>query len=325
MQYRQTPPIQLIPIFEAAARHLSFKKAADELCVTAPAVGQQVKAFEQWLGKPLFQRKTRSLSLTDEGKYYFSIAQDIMQTHCAGYSEYTRQFDRSVLSLSTTAFIAQELIMPNYLSFEDYAPGTELRIESSNAHVNFETDTIDATIRFGDGTWPGVDCKLIDKATVTPVCSPSYLAQFPLSNPSDLQQHRLIYAAPEIVNWGKFFYGPETTPVHNTIICDSYLLALKSATDGLGVALAILPSANSWINAGRLVLPFALELEIDMGFWLVTPKGQTSSPQMEALYLWTKSLFSSIPALDRSGLENLEPLKIGGGSISLKTRVNPQS
>jgi LysR family glycine cleavage system transcriptional activator len=295
-----------MPIFEAAARHLSFKKAADELSVTAPAVGQQVKAFEAWLGKPLFQRQTRQLVLTDEGKYYFSVAQDIMQAHYAGYTEYTRQFDRSVLHLSTTAFIAQELIMPNYLSFNDYAPRTELRVESKNAHVNFATETIDAAIRFGDGTWPGLDCKLIDQATVTPVCSPSYLEQFPLNDLSDLQHHRLIYAAPEIADWGKYFYGFDVIPAHDTIICDSYLLALKSAADGLGVALAILPSANSWINAGRLTVPLPVELDVNMGFWLVTPKAQASNPHIEALYKWAKSLFEAIPALAQPGLPPLK-------------------
>jgi len=300
MQYKQTPPIQYIPVFEAAARHLSFKKAAVELCVTAPAVGQQIKAFEQWLGKPLFKRQTRQLMLTAEGVYYFKASKALMKEHHAAYAEYTRRFDHSSLLVSTTLFVAQELVMPNYLSFNDLSPGTELRIEARMSHVDFDAEPIDAAIRFGDGNWPGLECRLLDTSTVSPVCSPAYAKSTDLSDVSKLYQHRLIYAQPSITDWGTYFWKEGITHPKDTIMCDSYLAALKAASDGLGVALAILPSANSWINDGRLVLPYPIQIDIKKGYWLVYPKTEKIKPELEALFTWLKQIFTAVPNLETS-------------------------
>lgn len=298
MKYKQTPPIQYIPVFEAAARHLSFKKAAEELCVTAPAVGQQIKAFEQWLGQPLFQRHTRQLSLTAEGSYYFNVSKEIMKKHHEAYAEFSRCFDQSVLIISTTLFVAQELIMPNYLSFKSFAPDTELRIEARMSHVDFEAEPIDAAIRFGDGNWPELECRLLDNATVSPVCSPSYAENNALCDISNLYKHRLIYAQPYITNWGPFFWKKDITHPNESIMCDSYLAALKAASDGLGITLAILPSANSWINDGRLVLPYPVQVDSKKGYWLVYPKAERLKPEIEKLYTWLKQIFHAVPSLN---------------------------
>ena len=298
MQYRKTPPIQFIPIFEAAARHLSFKKAAQELCVTAPAVGQQVKAFEQWLGKPLFHRHTRHLSLTSEGKYYAEVARNVVKAHSQGYTDYTRRFNTSSLHLSAPLFVAQELIMPNYLQFEKYVPNTELRIEARMSHVDFDAEPIDAAIRFGYGDWPNLDCRLLSKASVAPVCSQSYAEKHEFTALEELYKHRLIYAEPSMMDWGKRFWNKGVTQEYDNIICDSYLAALKAASDGLGVALGIFPTANTWVNNSRLILPFPVHIGIEMGYWLVTPKYEEDKPEIDALYCWLQQLFDEIPAIN---------------------------
>ncbi len=314
MQYKQTPPIQYIPVFDAAARHLSFKKAAMELCVTAPAVGQQIKAFEHWLGKPLFNRHTRSLSLTDEGKYYMGIAQEIMEAHSNGFAKYSRHFRKSSLHLSAPLFIAQELIMPNYLEFEKFVPGTELRMEARMSYVDFDTESIDAAIRFGNGNWPDLNCKQLSKAYVSPVCSPDYAASHPISNLSDLANHRLIYAAPEMSNWGAFFWKSGTQQAHENIVCDSYLAALKAASDGLGVALGIFPTANKWVNNGLLELPLPIQIPIDKSYWFVTPKTEHANQEINELYSWLKTIFNKLPALERP-LMSIDPK-----SLQMNTR-----
>jgi len=305
MQYKQMPPIQFIPVFEAAARHLSFKKAARELCVTAPAVGQQIKSFEDWLGKALFYRQTRLLSLTREGEYYFKVAQSIMAAHSKGYTEYARRFEKSALHISATLFVAQELLMPNYLKFSEVLPGRELRIEARMSNVDFNEEPIDAALRFGDGNWPELDCRLLGLATVTPVCSSSYARQHEFTGLSELYKHRLIYAEPSISDWGKNFWPASTKQAYDNIICDSYLTALKAASDGLGVALAILPTANAWINDGRLVLPFDKQIGIDLKYWLVSPKTDQEKPEIEALYTWLTTIFDALPVLD-TPLETIE-------------------
>ena len=297
MKYRQTPPIQLLPAFEAAARHLSFKKAADELCVTAPAIGQKIRAFEEWLQAPLFERHTRQVRLTREGEFYFEVARQVMAAHRNGYIAYRRQFNRSALRVSAPLFVAQELIMPRYLQFRDYVQDIELRLEARMSFADFETESIDAAVRFGDGNWPGLACRKLCDAFVAPVCSPSYAASHCFTAIEQLPEHRLIYAEPAIVEWERLFGGEPRAAGAERIICDSYLAALKAASNGLGVALAILPTANGWVNDRRLTLPFPMQISTGKSYWLVTPKSRRSRPEIEGLYTWLKRLFDELPAL----------------------------
>lgn len=294
MHYRQSPPIQYIAAFEAAARHLSFKKAAEELCVTAPAVGQKVRAFESWLETPLFHRNARQLTLTPEGQHFFSVAQDVMRAHIQGYADYLRKFRRTALHLSAPVFVAQEVLMPNYLQFAEYLPGTELRLEARMSLVDFNTDSMDAAIRFGDGNWPGLECRKLCGAMVTPVCSPGYADRHAFTTPKELYRHRIIEAAPYMIGWGQHFWQDEEQQPVESITCDSYIAALKAATEGLGVALAILPTANLWINNGRLIMPFSQQVEIDKGYWLVYPKTDSRKPEQDALYRWLQTIFAGL-------------------------------
>lgn len=302
MRYKHTPPIQFIPVFEAAARHLSFKLAAQELCVSAPAVAQQVKAFEHWLGQSLFNRHTRALSLTEEGVFYFEVAQKTMKDHCLGHLDYVKRFEKCSLTVSAPFFVAQELLMPNYLKFSDYASDTELRIETRKSYVDFDNEAIDAAVRFGDGKWSDLNCRLLSKAMVAPVYGPSYELSDSLCEISELHKHRLIYANPEMMNWGELFWAEGVEQEFDNIICDSYISAIKAAENGLGVALGIFPTLNSWINDKRLILPFDDVIETDRGFWLVSPKKKSLQidkqlAELEALYCWVKDVFDNIPEL----------------------------
>lgn len=300
MNYRQTPPIKYIPIFEAAARHLSFKKAAEELCVTAPAVGQQIKAFEEWLGKPLFRRSTRQLFLSAEGEYYFNAAQAIMSAHQKGYTEFSRRFDKSVLHISAPLFTVQEVLLPNYLRFNNYVAEAELRIEARMSYVDFDAERVDAAIRLGDGNWPELDCRKLCDAFVAPVCSPSYAAAHKFTKSDDLSQHRLIYAEPAMSGWGQYFGVNDFQPQNNPIICDSYLAALKAASDGLGVALAIFPTANTWVNSNRIMQPFPVQYRTGRSYWMVAPESDHSLPQIDAVYSWLKNIFDELPLLNQT-------------------------
>lgn len=203
--------------------------------------------------------------------------------------------------------MAQELLMPHYLKFSDYAPSTELRIDTRLSYVDFATESADAAIRFGDGNWPDLNCILLSKATVAPVYGADYEYSENFSVMSELYQHRLIYAAPEMSDWGPKLWAKDKVQAHDNIICDSYIAAIKAATDGLGVALGIFPTLNTWVNNRQLILPFPEQLETDKGFWLVYPKTQGESfsshsdvevsKKIEGLYRWVKDIFDDIPEL----------------------------
>jgi len=295
MHYRKTPPIQYLPVFEAAARHLSFKLAAEELCVTAPAVGQQVKAFEAWLGKPLFYRHTRRLSLTREGDYYFQLASDILHRHQQGYVQFKRQFDDRVFHLSASLFVAQEVIMPNYLQFSQYVPNTELRLDARVSYVDFGLNQLNAAVRFGEGDWPDLDAKLLATGRVSPVCSERYLAEHPDMSLETLYKNRLLYSLPDMDEWGPYFWKSDQTPEHEPVLCDSYLAAIKLACEGVGVTLGIFPTLNKWMDKNGLVKPFDIEVNLNRAFWFVYPKG-SDDPRLEQTYQWLKGVFDSLEA-----------------------------
>lgn len=298
VDYRQTPPIQWLPVFDAAATHLSFKKAADQLHVTPPAISQQIKALEEWLGVQLFERHTRRLSLTVEGEHYLQVARKVMRAHKQGYLEFQRRFHSASLHISAPLFIAQELLIPKYLSFNDFCPGTELRIEARMSLVDFEAEALDAAIRFGDGKWPGVDVQRLCHSIVTPVCSQEYLEKHSFSSFADLLKHRLIYSSSELRDWQPFLTN-FANQEHQKLVCDSYMAAITSASQGLGIALAILPTTNHWVNDGRLVLPFPMAVKTEMGYWTAAPKRDQQSQVINGFSQWAKKLFDDLPSLNQ--------------------------
>jgi LysR family glycine cleavage system transcriptional activator len=296
MHYKQTPPIQWLPTFEAAARLLSFKAAAEELHVTPPAISQQINALEQWLELELFERKTRKLSLTAEGKYYYTVAEKILQTHKQGYRELQQRFKHKSLTISTPLFLAQEVLIPNYLSFNSYAPDIELRIETRTSLVDFDNEDVDAAIRFGDGNWPDLDCRKLSDCYQSIVCSPDYLADNSSIDWQDLSAHRLISLSPELIEWQRLF------PIKNRddqarIVCDSFMAALTSAAEGLGLALGIFPLTTLWVNSGKLVVVQPTLFDTNTGYWLVSPKRKEQPSAIDGLYQWATELFNQLPPI----------------------------
>ena len=296
MNYRKTPPIQWLPVFESAASHLSFKKAAQTLCVTPPAVSQQIKAFENWLGVKLFERQARQLTLTPEGEFYLGIAREVLNAHTQGYAGFRRRFDERSFKISTSIFIAQELLIPNYQSFSDFCDDIELRIEAGTSLVDFENESIDATIRFGKGNWPNTKSQKLCDIVIAPVCSPDYQEKNPINQLADLKSHRLIVNTSMLENWEQWGLG-EYSSNQDSMVCDSYLAVMKAASAGLGVAIGFFPIANTWVNNGLLVAPFAQRTKTPFAYWACSPS-KHPHPATEAFFKWSKSLFEQISDIE---------------------------
>jgi len=300
MNYRQTPPIQWLPAFEAAATNLSFKKAAEQLCVSPPAVSQQIKAFEDWLGVELFDRRARQLALTEEGSYYLGVASKVLQAHHQGYIEFKRRMNRRSFNISTSLFIAQEVLLPNYLSFTDHDPDTELRIEARMSLADFDNEPVDAAIRFGVGSWARCHSKKLCDVYIAPVCSPSYLRDNPIKGVADLNNHRLINTPSSLENWVELGLLENTRgrQAESPLVFDSYMTVIKAASEGVGVALGLFPVTNSWINEGLLCCPLATQVKSSFGYWACVPENYTH-PATDAFYGWSQTLFDGIPSITK--------------------------
>lgn len=293
---QKPPPIQWLPVFEAAARLLNFKQAAEELCVSPPAVSQQIKVLEKYLGVELFNRSAKKLRLTDAGEFYYQHSQDIIKRHLKSYREFERKFRYPVLHVSAPIFIAQELLIPNYTSFKEYASGVELRLSTGNEYVDFDNDNLDAALRFGQGHWPELDCRFVRDVEVKLVCSPSYLKQHGLNNesfisPRDLNKHVLLTVFEGLRDWKSFLPGVDG---ENKIICDSYFAMVRSAEEGLGIGIGLSPAINRRIRDGKLVVLSTAPIETDYAYWLVAPKTGADVGHIDGLYRWVKTLFDAL-------------------------------
>ncbi len=290
------PPIQWLPVFEACSRLLSFKLAAQELCVSPPAVSQQIKVLEEYLGMSLFDRSQRTLRLTQAGEYYAKVAQDVIGRHISGYQEFERTFQTQTVQVSTPIFIAQELLIPNYMSFKHVAPDLELRIVTGNDYVDFDIEPVDAAIRFGAGNWSGLTQRLLCEVGLQLVCSQQYLLDNKLSAkdflPREvLHEQVLLSLFEDLKDWHTLL--PDLSSPKK-IICDSYLSAITSAQEGLGIAVGLTPVINRLVNTGRLVALSVEPATTDLAYWLVSPASRDNDKRIQSFYSWVKPLFDGL-------------------------------
>jgi len=294
--FQSPPPIQWLPAFEAAARLLNFKQAAEELCVSPPAISQQIKVLEKHLGMSLFDRSTKKLRLTEAGEFYYERTRDIIKRHNRSHQEFERKFSNPILQVSVPHFAAHELLIPNYTRFNDYAPGVELRLITDNRTIDFESENLDAALRFGQGNWPNLDCRLVSDIDPKIVCGPNYLEKHGLApntfiSEQELKNHVLLTVFDDLRIWKSFYPKIESS---EKILCDSCSTAMRSAEEGLGMAVGMSPLINKLVNDDRLVVLNSAKSNTDYSYWLVSPHNRASTKNIDALYSWIKGIFDAI-------------------------------
>lgn len=291
------PPIQWLPVFYYAAQYKSFRKAAERLCVSPPAVSQHIKSLEAYLGVRLFKRNGPTLTLTDEGKFYYQSIQPMMMHYHSSFNEFDRRFNKRVLRLNTPLFIAQELLIPNYMHFKVIEPNAELRISTGTEYIDFDSNIADAAIRFGHGDWPELNAKLLCKVAVSPICSTNYTSShidIQRTLEEQLNNQVILTTDESIKEWRQLF--PNIAP-KEVVVCDSYFSIIKSAEMGVGIALGIFPAVNNWINNQKLQRLTQQMFEIEAGYWFVYPKQRTDNTLIDAGYKWSSQLFGKLPKL----------------------------
>ncbi len=274
--------------FEAAARHLSFTRAAEELCVTQAAISHQVKALEARFGVKLFRRSNRGLQLTDEG---LALAPTLFNAFGA-IDRLLEQFEpggvREVLNVSVVGTFALGVLLERLPSFRASHPRIDLRLRTNNNKVDLVAEGLDYAIRFGDGAWHGCESEPILRAPLSPLCAPALAARLAL--PSDLVRAPLLrsYRPQDWLAW-LAAAGLETTNVRGPLF-DSSLIMVQAAVRGEGVALAPPAMFRRELDAGQIVQPFAIEVEVG-AYWLTRLKSKVSTPGMAAFRTWLKSQF----------------------------------
>ncbi len=285
---RRLPPLNALKAFEAAARHESFTKAAQELHVTQGAVSHQVKALETELGFRLFGRESQRLLITEAGRFYLEVVRDAFDRIASGTERLLERQNAGALTVTTSPNFASKWLVHRLGRFAEAHPDIDLRVSASLHHVDFAREDIDLAIRHGDGYWPGLHVTRFCIEALFPVCSPALLqGGKALRNPADLKNHTLLHLDARN-DWAKWLQAAEvadTELIHGPVF-NQASMAIDAAIDGQGVALARTALAAWDLLAGRLVRPFALALEVPYAYWIVCPKANAELPKIASFRAW---------------------------------------
>src|SRR5450755_1272786 len=285
------PSLNGLRAFEAAARHLSFTRAASELNVTQTAISHQIRRLEQELGIRLFVRQNRALTLTPEARDYLPGVRAAFNDLRLATDRLKRRDDDRVLTVSTLASLAAKWLLPRLSAFQEAHPGIDVRITTSTGLVDFRTGDVDAAIRYGRGHWPGLRADWLTADELFPVCSPALLTgDKPLRCPEDLAHWTLLHTSGGYDDDWRLWLTAAGLPTNISkqpgLTFDLILVTVQAAIDGLGVAMGRTSYVEGDIAKGRLVVPFKIALPADAGFYLVSPATKADPPKLRAFRQW---------------------------------------
>jgi len=285
---RRLPPLNALKAFEAAARHLSFTKAAEELFVTQAAVSHQIKALEEFLSMKLFLRRNRTLLLTEEGQAYFLELKDIFKNLQEATERLLAKGSKGAITVAMPPSFASQWLVPRISRFSIEHPDIDVRIKAVDFDEGFLEDDVDVAIYYGKGRWSGVKADKLHTEFLTPLCSPLlFNGPKPLESLSDLRHHVLLHDLSREAwkNWLKSV-GVAGVNVNQGPVFSHSMLVLQAAALGQGIALGNTILARPELDAGRLIMPFEEKVASRDAFYLVCDEAQAELGKIAAFRAW---------------------------------------
>jgi LysR family transcriptional regulator, glycine cleavage system transcriptional activator len=290
------PPLSALRAFEAAARHMSFSKAAEELFVTPAAISHQIHALEEDLGVRLFQRLNRSIELTASARVLLPGLSEAFAAIRASVKRLHAHTDTGSLTVTASPSFAAKWLVLRLHRFQARCPEIDVRISATDEVVDLTKDDFDVAIRYGTGNYPGLEVELLFTNEVFPACGPQLLtAGPPLRRPDDLRHHALIHDLaverdPLVPTWTMWLKaaGVKDVPATGGLSFNNISLALDAAIAGHGVVLAYSTIAAADLAAGRLVRLFSLALPDQFAYYIVTAPGALERPKVRAFRDWLR-------------------------------------
>ncbi|MEM7171765.1 MAG: transcriptional regulator GcvA [Pseudomonadota bacterium] len=291
---RRLPPLNALRAFEAAARHLSFTRAADELAVTQAAISHQVKALEDHLGVPLFRRLNRRLMLTDAGQGYLPPLRDAFDKMEQATGQLFEEDMNRALRVTALPSFAAKWLLPRLGRFRAQHPEIDVLVSATDVVIDFAKENFDMALRYGTGRYAGLRSDYLMGDHVLPVCSP-HLAKGlpPLERPEDLRHHTLLHddmarndaSSNDWISWlraaGVKGVNASRGPAfsHSTMV-------MEAAMDGQGVALGRISLAWEDQASGRLVGPFGPVVRAPFHYYVVSPPERAEHPNVALFREW---------------------------------------
>lgn len=284
------PPLGALHAFEAAARHLSFKAAAEELHVTPGAVSQQIKLLEERLGVPVFVRHSRGIALTEAGRLLLPPTQGAFRLLSDAVARVRAADASNVLTVSMLPSFAALWFVPRLGSFRACCPELDVRISATPKLTDLGRDDVDAAIRCGLGHYPGHHREHLFTEEMFPVCSPALLrGPAPLREPADLARQTLLHdeLRQEWPLWLKAagIEGIDTSRGPSFSLWD---LAFQAAVGGQGVALGRSALVADYLRSGKLVRPFEISSPSEFGYYFLCLPERAAEPKIAAFRTWLR-------------------------------------
>jgi LysR family glycine cleavage system transcriptional activator len=280
---------------------MSFAEAADELCVTPAAVSHQIKALERKIGLQLFVRRNRAVDLSTVGQKLAGPLTELFAEMSLLIADVAGG-QRGSLQVSAMPSFAAKWLAPRLSRFTIRHPGCEVRLEGQDRLVDFRRDTIDIGIRYGPGKYEGVYVERLAEVTAFPVVSPTFARAHhdALRTPAGVLRLSLLHDEAALIaaglpNWPRWLQAArvEYAPTAPGLVFESVHMAIEAALAGEGVALGLTPLIDEDLKAGRLVRPFAPELQSPFSFWLVCRRARANEGWVKHFRAWIHSELTS--------------------------------
>lgn len=287
------PPLQMLSVFESAARLASFTAAARELGSTQPAVSQRIVQLEAELGAPLFERGHRGVALTAEGQRLYEAVRQSMATIRDAVADIRAARAKGALTIVTDAGFATYWLVPRLMDLRRLLPDTNVKVVTSQLAFDPRRDHADVAIAFGDGDWAPCTATRLFQEEVIPVCSPKFREAHPaIAEPADLYAMPLLHVQPaepeRWLGWNGWFaaHGLPAPPDRHGSTFNSYALVMNAALTHQGVALGWMPLVDELIASGQLVALFDEPVTTARGYFLVCPPARPETPAAPAFRRW---------------------------------------
>ncbi len=289
--------------FEAAARHLSFTRAATELNLTQTAISHQIRNLEELLGTKLFVRNGNAVTLTEVANGYLQSVRAALVEISVATDRAADRNDENVLTLQCLGTFAIKRLVPVLHLFQARYPSISLRLRTVQSFESNMPHDFDLAVWHGSGEWPGVTVDKLGEEEVFPVCSPRLIAERgPLNSLPDLTHHTMIRTASLILRDEWPFWletaGMRDLRAASELTCDYLITSMQAAVDGLGVVLGRSGVVGPDLASGRLIEPFSIRARSNFGYYLVTPLRAAKLRKAQLFRSWLLEQLGSVEALE---------------------------
>lgn len=279
------PPLNSLRLFEAAARLLSFKNAAEELLLTPSAVSHGIQSLEEWLGAPLFLRTTKGLVLSEAGNAYIPIVRQALDLLASGSAKIVNKHSLGQLSISAAPTFGARWLLPRLHKFRELHPDIHIVIDTSRERAELSDSGVDLAIRMGRGNWQGVIADKLVAEEMVPVCAPSIYER--VRNLVDIEQGPLIHVTSASEDWAVWARetGRAVPDPAKGLRFDTIHMAFQAACEGLGVTIGRKPLVNPELASGSLVEVWD-SIFSNTSYWLVGAESRADDPRIMAFRSW---------------------------------------